>query len=68
MAEKLSALDADLLRVLSLRHPDCIYEEFFCERMVNDGLMERRGFLDGPSYELTDAGRERLRDTQGGEP
>ena len=60
MAEKLSAPDADLLRVLSLRHPDCIYEEFFCERMVNDGLMERRGFLADPAYELTDEGRAAL--------
>ena len=68
MAEKLSALDADLLRVLSLRHPNCIYEEFFCVRMVNDGLMEQRGFLEDPAYELTDEGRAALARHRGEAP
>jgi hypothetical protein len=68
MDEKLSALDADLLRVLSLRRPDCIYEECFCERMTNEGLMERRGFLDDPAYEVTAEGRAALARHRGETP
>lgn len=60
-AHKLTAWDADLLRVLSLRRPGCLYEEFFCDRMTDAGLMRRGGYPDEPMWFLTEAGRDALK-------